>query len=29
MHEANGTEFNEEEFQKYFEETDLNKDGRL
>ena len=29
MHRVNGTEFVEEEFQKYFSETDLNQDGRL
>ena len=29
MHKEHGTEFVEEEFQKYFKETDLNGDGVL
>ena len=29
MHKEHGTEFNEEEFQAYFKETDLNNDGVL
>ena len=29
MHSEHGTDFVEEEFQKYFKETDLNGDGKL
>ena len=29
MHSEHGTEFEEEEFQKYFKATDLNGDGKL
>ena len=29
MHKEHGTEFNEDEFQAYFKETDLNGDGVL
>ena len=29
MHSQHGTEFNEEQFQAYFKETDLNGDGKL
>ena len=29
MHKEHGTEFNEDEFQAYFKETDLNNDGVL
>ena len=29
MHKAQGTEFKEEEFQVYFADADLNKDGKL
>ena len=29
MHDEHSTEFNEEEFQEYFNATDLNHDGQL